>query len=70
MNLRTRVVIIGGIAGGLLGVCAAYLFLRSIPVSADREGRARLPSIQPAKALSVGLGVLTVLKQVTGLGRT
>ncbi|MFQ6100569.1 MAG: hypothetical protein ACE5OS_04965 [Anaerolineae bacterium] len=69
MNLRTRVMIIGGVAGALLGVSAAYLYLRSVHIEVDAEGRERLPAIQPGKALTAGLGVLTVLKQITGLGR-
>jgi hypothetical protein len=69
MNLRTRVMIIGGVLGALLGVGAAYLFLQSTPIKVDEKGQERLPAIQPTKALTAGLGVLTVLKQVTGLGR-
>jgi hypothetical protein len=67
MNLRTRVMIIGGVLGALLGVSAAYLYVRSVPIEVDEEGRQRLPAIQPGKALAVSLGVLTVLKQITGL---
>jgi hypothetical protein len=70
MNLRTRVMIIGGVVGALLGVSAAYLYLRSVPVEVDEGGQERLPSIQPGKALTVGLGVLTVLKHITGLGQS
>ena len=69
MNLRTRVLIIGGVFGALLGVSAAHLYLRSVPTEVDDEGKDRLPSIQPGKALAVGLSLLTVLKQVTGLGQ-
>jgi hypothetical protein len=69
MNVRQRIMVIGGIAGALLGVSAAYLYLRSIPIEVDEEGQERLPSIQPGKALAVSLGVLTVLKQITGLGQ-
>jgi hypothetical protein len=68
MNLRTRVMIIGGVVGALLGVSAAHLYMRSVPVEVDEEGRERLPAIQPGKALAVSLGVLTILKQITGLG--
>ncbi len=69
MNLRTRVMIIGGLGGALLGVGAAYLYLRSTPVEVDEDGQERLPTIQTGKALTTGLGVLTVLKQITGLGQ-
>jgi hypothetical protein len=68
MNLRKRVMIVGGVVGALLGVSAAYLYLRSVHIEVDEEGRERAPSVQPAKALAIGLGVLTVLKQIAGMG--
>ncbi len=69
MNVRTRVMIIGGVVGSLIGVSAAYLYLRSVAADVDDEGRERLPSIQPRQALGVTLGVLTVLRQITSLGQ-
>ena len=69
MNLRARIMIIGGVVGALLGVGAAYLYLRSAPIEVDEEGRERLPAVPPGKAIAVSLGVLTVLKQITGLGQ-
>ena len=69
MNLRTKVMIVGGVLGALLGVSAAYLYLRSVPIKVDKDGRERLPAVQPGKVLTVSLGVLNVLKQITGLGR-
>ena len=70
MNLRTRVMIVGGVLGALLGVGAAQLYLRSTPIKVNEEGQERLPAVQPGRALAVGLGVLTVLKQITGLGKS
>ncbi|MDY6876951.1 MAG: hypothetical protein SWK90_12220 [Chloroflexota bacterium] len=69
MNLRTRVMIIGGVLGALLGVSAAYLYLQSTHIEVDKEGRERLPSIQPGKALTASVGVLTTLKQVSGMSK-
>jgi hypothetical protein len=69
MNLRTRIMIVGGILGALLGVGAAYLYLQSTPVEMDEEGRERLPSVQPGKAIAASLGILTAVKQIIGLGR-
>jgi len=69
MNLRTRVMIIGGIVGALLGVSAAHLYLRSTPVEVDEDGLEQLPAVQTGKALTTSLGVLTVLKHVAGLGQ-
>ena len=69
MNLRTRVMIIGGVMGALLGVGAAYLYLQSTPVEVDEEGQEQLPSVQPGKAITATLGLLTAIKQIVGLGR-
>ncbi len=70
MNLRTRVMIIGGVVGALLGVSAAYLYLQSTSsIEVDEEGRERLSAVQPGKALTASVGVLTTLKQVAGMGK-
>ena len=69
MNLRTRIMIVGGILGALLGAGAAYLYLQSTPVDLTEEGEERLPSVQPGKAITASLGVLTAIKQVVGLGQ-
>ncbi|MCS7282225.1 MAG: hypothetical protein RMK65_03930 [Anaerolineae bacterium] len=69
MNLRTRVLIFGGILGALIGVVAAYLYLRSAPIQLDESGRERLPAVSPGEALKVGLGILSAIRQIVGLGR-
>jgi hypothetical protein len=69
MNLKTRVMIIGGVVGALVGVGAAYLYLQSTSVQVDEEGNERLPAVQPAKALTLGLGVMTLLRQIAGMGK-
>jgi len=43
--------------------------MRSVPLVVDEEGRERLPAVQPARALALSLGVLTLLKQITGLSQ-
>jgi hypothetical protein len=69
MSLKTRVLIIGGVLGALVGVGAAFLYLRSATVETGKEGEERLPAIQPGRALAVVLGTLTVLRQIVGLGQ-
>lgn len=69
MNLRTRVLLFGGIVGALLGVSVAYLYLRSAPIQVDESGREHLPAISPGDAIKAGLGVLTAIRQILGLGR-
>lgn len=67
MDTRTRVMIIGGFVGGLIGVVAAQLFLRSAERRAEKEGEAELPSLQPADVIKLTLSVLGVLKLVDRL---
>ncbi len=69
MNLRTRVLLFGGIIGALLGVSVAYLYLRSAPIEVDESGQERLPAISPGDAVKVGLSILTAIRQILGLGR-
>ncbi|MCX7682048.1 MAG: hypothetical protein N2508_08830 [Anaerolineae bacterium] len=69
MNLRTRIMILGGVLGALLGVGVAYLYLKSIPIQVDEKGQEILPPVQPSKALAAALGVLTAVKQIIGMGR-
>jgi len=69
VNLRTRVLILGGVVGALLGVGAAYLYLRSTPVTVDEEGNEKLPPVHSGKALTASLGVLTAIRQIVGLGQ-
>ena len=69
MDLERRVMVIGGVLGALLGVGAAYLYMRSVRVEEDNEGNKQLPSVQPGDAIKVTLGVLGVLKQIAGLGQ-
>ncbi|RLC91735.1 MAG: hypothetical protein DRI77_13565 [Chloroflexi bacterium] len=69
MNTRTKVFVIGGLAGALLGLLAAWLYVReaeSAGVDLDTETGAE---ITPRTGLQVGLGVLGVLRQVANLGR-
>lgn len=69
MNLRAKVLIVGGVLGALVGVGVAYLYLQSAPVEVDEEGRERLPAPQPGKAITAGLGVLTAVKQIVAMSR-
>ena len=69
MNLRTRIMVMGGLLGALVGVSAAYLYLQANPVDVDEEGREQLPSIQPGKAITAVLGILTAIRQIVSMGR-
>jgi hypothetical protein len=62
--------IIGGVSGALIGVLAAHLYLRSTPVEPGEEGEAELPAVQPGDAIKLSLGILGVLRLITGLGES
>lgn len=69
MNLRTRVLVLSGIIGALVGVGAAYLYLREAPIEVSDAGEEKLPAVQPGDALRVSLGILTAIRGIVGLGR-
>jgi len=69
MSVRKRVIFFGSVLGALVGASAAYLYLKSTPLEVDEEGNEHLPRIQPGEALTVGLGVVTLLRKIIGLGQ-
>lgn len=67
LNWKTKTMLLGGIAGALLGAGAAYLYVRS--VDAEQGGQALTPRpVKPAAAVSVGLSVLGLIRQIASLG--
>ncbi len=70
MNLRTRVMVIGGLVGGLVGVLAAQLYLRSVDSELEEGADVDLPSLEPGDLIKLTLSVLGTLKLVDGLKKT
>ena len=71
MNLRTRVMVIGGLVGGLIGVLAAQLYLRSAEeVPEEEETELRLRSLEPGDMIKLTLSVLGVLRLVDSLQKS
>ncbi len=60
---KTPILLIGGVAGLAFGLGAAYLYIQSVEVN---QGGPR--QIKPASAMSLGLSLLVLLKQIAGLG--
>jgi hypothetical protein len=66
-NWKTQLILFGIAAGALVGAGAAYLYVRS--VEAEQGGAALAPRpVKPVAAVSVGLTVLGLLRQIAGLG--
>ncbi len=65
-NWKTLVMLIGGVAGLLFGLGAAYVYVRS--VETQQGSTAVAPRIKPASAMQLGLSLLVLLRQIAGLG--
>ncbi len=64
MNERTRVLMIGGIFGALIGVLGAWLYLNSAEIQVDTEGNERIVAPSAGDSLKLGLGLLALLRQI------
>ena len=67
LSWKTKLMIFGGVLGALVGAGGAYLYVRS--VEAEQGGTALSPRpVKPTAAVSVGLAVLGLLRQIANLG--
>jgi hypothetical protein len=63
--------VIGGLVGGLIGVVAARLYLRSAEeLPGDEEKELKLRSMEPGDVIKLTLGVLGVLRLIDGLQKS
>lgn len=65
MNYRTRTLLIGGMAGALIGVIAGLLYFNS-NVEVTDAGEEQLPAPSPADALKLGVSLIGLLRLITG----
>ena len=65
MSARNKAFMVGGVIGALLGLLAAWIYLRDLPEEEEQE--TQLPAIAPGDALKLGLTVLGLLRQIAGL---
>jgi hypothetical protein len=69
--MRQRVLLFGGLAGLLIGLAAAFLYLKNnedriAAVEAGDEDA--LNKITPVQGISVGMTVIGLVKQIVSLG--
>ena len=72
MKFEQKVLLIGGVAGALLGVAAAYLYVQNNQeqIAAANEGRTEMVAkVSPREALGVGISLVSLLRQIVGLGQ-
>ena len=72
MNVRQKLLIAGGFAGALVGVVAAFLYIKANErqVAAVEAGEAKqVGDVSPGEAISVALSLLGVLRLISELGR-
>lgn len=61
-QLRTRIMVIGGVLGALVGLGAAYMLVQR----ADKEGQEL--NLSTGEGIRLGMLLLGVLRQVSRLG--
>lgn len=64
-NWRARTLLTGGIVGSLLGVAAAYLYVRAAEESSEDGTPRRLPT---REAVRMGMSLLAMVRQIAEMG--
>jgi hypothetical protein len=62
MDWRQRAFVIGGVVGALLGLGAAYIYVNAAEESGEQ------PALKPGSAVTIGLSLLALLRQVAAIG--
>jgi hypothetical protein len=66
MKVRQKLLIAGGIAGALVGVAAAFLYIKANEPRIDAD---EVKKVSPGEALTIGLALLGVVRQIANLGQ-
>ena len=72
MKFEHKALLIGGIVGALIGLAAAYLYVKSneSQIAAIEAGEATaIAQVSPREALGVGLSVVSLVRQIVGMGQ-
>jgi hypothetical protein len=62
LDWRRKAFVLGGLLGALLGLGAAYIYVNA----AEESGET--PEVTPGTAVTIGLSLLALLRQVAAIG--
>ena len=63
-NWRTKILVVGGVLGTILGLATAFFFIRT----AEESGKDEAPTIEISDALKISFGLISVIRGVAALG--
>lgn len=63
-NWRTKILVVGGVLGTILGLATAFFFIRT----AEESGKDESPTIEVSDALKISFGLISVMRGVAALG--
>lgn len=72
MSYKQKALLFGGLAGALLGLAAAFLYVKSNEqriAAAEAGDEEAMGKVAPGEALAVGLSIVGLLRQIVGLGQ-
>ncbi len=62
LNWKARALLVGGVVGALVGVGAAYLYIRNIEEAGED------PRLGTRDALQLGVSVVSLVRQIASMG--
>lgn len=71
MKIQQKVLLIGGIGGLLVGLAAAFLYLKANEeklAAIEAGDEVSLRKVTPVEGISVGMTIIGLLKQIVSLG--
>jgi hypothetical protein len=72
MKFQQKTLLLGGIAGALIGLAAAYLYVKSNEgqIAAVEAGESdKVAKVSPGEALAVGVSLVALVRQIVGMGQ-
>ena len=63
LDWKAKTLIVGGVVGALIGVGAAYLYIRNIEEAGEE------PQLGTKDALQLGVSVVSLVRQIANMGK-